>query len=224
MFAFHSETNCLDKDCYRFTIQDSSSDGLCCNWFTGNGKYELFLDSVLIKEGGNFTSEESSIQFGIECPSSAPSISSSPSTSISPTEQKPPCPPGTFVNKTETDFESRCHPCPTGSYQNEETRSATCIKCKEGSYQDEKGRTSCNLCLAGTYQADEGKPKCDSCPRGSFQVAVGQTECNECRAGGYCDTSLSGTCDGGFKPCGAGTYSNLKGRHSESSCLPCPAG
>ncbi|MCB9360323.1 MAG: CotH kinase family protein [Flavobacteriales bacterium] len=49
---------CLDSTiCYRFTIYDSYGDGICCN--EGNGYYELYLDGILIKTGGEYTFSES---------------------------------------------------------------------------------------------------------------------------------------------------------------------
>tara|TARA_R110001592_G_scaffold137257_5_gene355106 strand:- start:1178 stop:3097 length:1920 start_codon:yes stop_codon:yes gene_type:complete len=49
---------CLDSTiCYRFTINDSYGDGICCS--QGNGYYELFYDGNLIKTGGEYTYSES---------------------------------------------------------------------------------------------------------------------------------------------------------------------
>ena len=83
IFKAYKETYCLNKaGCYQFTILDSASDGICCEWFSGNGRYKLYFDSILVQEGGNFTIEESSILLGTACPSPIPSIrpSSKPST------------------------------------------------------------------------------------------------------------------------------------------------
>ena len=184
----------MDLGCYEFTIQDSALDGICCDWFAGNGKYKLLVDYLLIKDGGDFAIEESSILFGAACPSSAPSMGDK-------------CPIGTFVNYTHSNLESKCQPCSPGSYQDEETYSE---KCKE--------------CDAGTYQTDEGKSMCIPCERGSYQVAVGQTKCNKCRQGGYCDISLKNTCEGGFKPCQPGTYNKLEGQYNVTACVQCPPG
>lgn len=278
-FTSHSESYCLDPaGCYVFTIRDLVGDGICCDWFTGIGTYAVTFDSVLIKNGGNFTLEEQSIHFGLTCPSSSPSISSPPSSQ--PSNEL--CPIGKFVNHSKSDLE-RCQPCQPGSYQNVPTRnetckpcergtyqenkgSLTCIACEKGSYQGEIGQTECKECKkggycdekyrenadggfvpcepgtyndkigqydeaaclpcqAGWYQPNKGQSKCLSCERGFYQGAIGQTNCDKkCRAGGYCDITLSGTCDGGFKPCRSGSYNDKEGQYSEKTCIPCKAG
>lgn len=55
---------CIDSNtCYEFTINDSYGDGICCS--QGNGYYEIFLDGILIKSGGQYTYSESKT---INCP------------------------------------------------------------------------------------------------------------------------------------------------------------
>ena len=49
------EEMCLPKACYVFTIEDSQSDGICCD--EGDGNYSLEVDDdVLISNGGDFES------------------------------------------------------------------------------------------------------------------------------------------------------------------------
>lgn len=46
--------------CYTFTIYDTENDGICCNY--GEGSYELTTDDgVVIYEGGEFGSQESTV-------------------------------------------------------------------------------------------------------------------------------------------------------------------
>merc|ERR1719232_68522 len=61
-----SEETCLDNGDYTFKITDTFGDGMCCNY--GNGFYQLILDGIVIKEGGEFTSEEE-FTFTVDAPS-----------------------------------------------------------------------------------------------------------------------------------------------------------
>jgi len=70
LFTSYSESHCLNSGCYTFTIRDTGRDGLCCDWFAGEGEYKLLFNSLKVKEGGEFESEES-IVFGDVCSSSA---------------------------------------------------------------------------------------------------------------------------------------------------------
>jgi len=45
----------VDGDCYRFIIEDSYGDGICCSY--GNGSYEFKINSTVVSSGGNFGSE-----------------------------------------------------------------------------------------------------------------------------------------------------------------------
>jgi hypothetical protein len=51
--------DCLDEVSYVFTIYDSYGDGICCN--SGSGSYSVYYDEALIKEGGEFEYQESTI-------------------------------------------------------------------------------------------------------------------------------------------------------------------
>ncbi len=44
---------------YKLTVKDSEGDGMCCSW--GNGEYKAYFDGQLVKTGGTFGSEESTI-------------------------------------------------------------------------------------------------------------------------------------------------------------------
>jgi hypothetical protein len=45
-------------DCYTFTIYDSGNNGICCS--NGAGVYEISSNGVVIRQGGQFASEEAS--------------------------------------------------------------------------------------------------------------------------------------------------------------------
>jgi len=61
------ESVCLSTqdDCYEFTIADFYNDGICCG--SGEGSYKLYFGGMLIKEGGEYASEEKTF-FGNTCP------------------------------------------------------------------------------------------------------------------------------------------------------------
>ena len=58
--TFNYTFNVVSNECYTFTIFDDFSDGICCEY--GNGSYELRTDdNTLIKSGGVFGAEESTV-------------------------------------------------------------------------------------------------------------------------------------------------------------------
>ena len=60
-----SLSTCVDEDArYKYTILDLFGDGICCE--NGNGYYQLFVDGVLIQQGGEFAFQESTF-FGPSC-------------------------------------------------------------------------------------------------------------------------------------------------------------
>jgi len=237
LFTAYQEAQCLVKEgCYEFTIQDSASDGICCNWFSGNGRYKLHFDSTLVQEGDNFSEQESSILFGDTCPSPIPSLIPSskptthPTTSMQPSEfptklpsNQPSNPPTESLEPSSVPSNSPTKACSAGSFANFTTRA--CQSCPPGTYQNTATYADkCINCEVGTYQPDKGGKICIQCERGTFQPIVGQTQCLQCRAGGYCASEQFGTCEGGFKPCRVGTYNNKTGQDDETACVPCPIG
>lgn len=61
----HGSDICVDANQqYSFTIEDREDDGICCRW--GEGKYKLLYDGALIKEGGEFSTSETTV-FGGTC-------------------------------------------------------------------------------------------------------------------------------------------------------------
>jgi subtilisin family serine protease len=66
-FTTYTETICLERKCYTFTIYDSYGDGICCSY--GNGYYTVtnLTISEVYGSGGDFNSEES-VPFCITAP------------------------------------------------------------------------------------------------------------------------------------------------------------
>ena len=76
--TLYDDILCVDPaECHQFEILDSRNDGICCKY--GEGWYKVFYGDVLVAQGGNFESLESSALFGDRCPSQAPSLSLAPS-------------------------------------------------------------------------------------------------------------------------------------------------
>lgn len=62
--ATYIDTICIPKNtCVTFSINDSTNDGLCCDY--GEGSYQVTSDGVLVAEGGVFTWQEKTI---FNCP------------------------------------------------------------------------------------------------------------------------------------------------------------
>jgi len=62
---YAASKNLPSADVYQYTIYDTAGDGICCDY--GEGGYNVFVNGVIIKVGGVFTSSETII-----FPSSAP--------------------------------------------------------------------------------------------------------------------------------------------------------
>lgn len=223
LFSDYQENHCLDNGaCHQFTIQDSASDGICCDWFSGDGTYALYIDSILIKEGGNFTGEVSSILFGNTCPSPIPSMGATSKPSTQPSQSMQPSNSPTHEPSNSPSY-SPTAICPAGTFTNSTSRK--CQVCPPGTFQDKPTyKEQCSNCEAGKYQPNEGQTKCMTCNRGKFQPQQGQVKCDQCRAGGYCPSDNTGACDGGFIPCPIGTHNNETGQGNASACLLCPPG
>merc|ERR1712226_772240 len=63
------EEDCVPDGEYTFTITDSWGDGICCSY--GSGSYALEYNGDVIKEGGAFTSSESTTFGSCDGPSTA---------------------------------------------------------------------------------------------------------------------------------------------------------
>merc|ERR1712127_840581 len=61
----YTNNYCVTPARYSFTIKDSSGDGMCCQY--GSGSYSVTYDSVVVAEGGEFQSSETTT-FGSPCP------------------------------------------------------------------------------------------------------------------------------------------------------------
>ncbi|XP_015775926.1 PREDICTED: sushi, von Willebrand factor type A, EGF and pentraxin domain-containing protein 1-like, partial [Acropora digitifera] len=77
-------------------------------------------------------------------------------------------------------------------------------------------------CTSGSYNDESGQEKCKLCPAGYF--CLGRTVTfinNTCPGGHYCPINTTQP----FQfPCHPGTYNNLTGQKTVSSCVPCPKG
>ena len=199
IFSAYQEAHCLDKDgCYQFTIQDSASDGMCCNWFSGNGSYQLYFDSTRVMKGGSFGGEESSALLGHTCPSPIPSMipsskpSTQPSISMQPSEfptklpsYQPSYSPSESLQPSNVPSNSPTKSCPVGHFAN--SSAEECQLCSPGTFQSQSTYSySCIECQAGEYQPKEGGTQCMKCKRGEYQPRTDQTQCIQCQAGGYC--------------------------------------
>lgn len=77
-----TEEYCLPAtSCYQFIIFDSNGDGITPIL---NAGYSVNVDKVLIKTGGTFKFNETSMSFGDSCPTPSPSTSFAPSDSLAP--------------------------------------------------------------------------------------------------------------------------------------------
>jgi len=76
---------------YMFTITDSYGDGVCCGY--GQGYYKLSVNSIVVKDGGQFSSTESTV-FSVVGDSSTPLPSPAPTPlpSFAPTPLPSPAP------------------------------------------------------------------------------------------------------------------------------------
>ena len=77
-------------------------------------------------------------------------------------------------------------------------------------------------CAAGTYNDESGQDKCKPCPSGFFCLGRAVTFINSsCPSGHYCPINTTQP----FQfPCQPGTYNNLTGQKTVSSCVSCPKG
>jgi len=66
------EEKCVPTGEYTFTINDSYGDGICCGY--GSGSYTLEYDGDVIKQGGTFTSSESTTFGSCDAPPTSPPV------------------------------------------------------------------------------------------------------------------------------------------------------
>ena len=59
----YKETVCLENGNYEFTINDSYSDGICCNY--GAGEFSVYLEGQIVGSGAAFGSSQSMIPFSV---------------------------------------------------------------------------------------------------------------------------------------------------------------
>ena len=96
------ESVCLQEGEYQFTVYDSGSDGICCNF--GEGKYNIMVYEEVIVEGGEFGLGETT-KFGIPFNNQVIAITTSPTanpTTPFPTGSE--IPPGQTYQPTTTQW------------------------------------------------------------------------------------------------------------------------
>ncbi|GAB1600780.1 sushi, von Willebrand factor type A, EGF and pentraxin domain-containing protein 1-like [Argonauta hians] len=142
------------------------------------------------------------------------------------------CPIGYFF-KNDT-----CHPCPIGSYQDEEGKTE-CMKCPPGSNtlstksKDIKdcrkfcqpgtysgtGYAPCQLCELSTYQENYNSTSCRKCPGLTITTTFAATHLSQCsspcEAGSYNEST-------GLKPCTLCPKFTYQPSEKSKSCILCP--
>ena len=153
------------------------------------------------------------------------------------------CPTGTFSPDEKQTEESDCRPCLGGFYCNSEGQSNVTGLCSPGFYcpaesvaRQPAGR-ECSVgmycpegsaveqsCLAGTFTNRSQQHECEVCPRGYYCLPVQPHNASSayqlCPRGYYCEegTGLD------WRPCPAGTYSDVFGLFAEWECTDCDGG
>eukprot|EP00937_MAST-01D_sp_MAST-1D-sp2_P002728 g2728.t1 len=121
------------------------------------------------------------------------------------------------------DYRWGCEDCWPGSFNDEETRTATTCKwCPKGRYSADHAATACELCPAGTYHDQTGgteEESCKDCGEGYFS-GDGAAACTPCAAGMWQDGDDEAAC----KPCPKGTFLDQEAQTSETACKSCPSG
>merc|ERR1712194_745852 len=93
----YEDEYCLPAARYKFTIQDSLGDGICCGY--GDGKYELLVDGVSQFSGGEFSDKMDHV-FGSCDTGSSPPPTTAPS--------RPPTPAPTQIPFTPPPIPTSC--------------------------------------------------------------------------------------------------------------------
>jgi len=69
----YTEQVCVSSsDCFMFMIHDMFNDGMCCTY--GNGYYNVFYNGMLIRNGGVFTTSQTTFGIGNNCSNVTTSI------------------------------------------------------------------------------------------------------------------------------------------------------
>ncbi len=129
-----------------------------------------------------------------------------------------------------------CHPCATGTYQDEPNK-ATCKTCNAGTYNTEEGQlsiSSCKPCEKG-YQCPRRSKVQQQCDAGTYQDEPSQTTCKNCEPGKYgtetrqtAEVQACTTCPlGKVSSCGSSGASSTNGgmlcNAPYTTCIPCDA-
>ena len=82
-------TDCLPLGTFMLLITDSYGDGMCCNY--GAGSYELNVNGAVVKSGGEFAFDETTV-FSTIVPSNSPIVNPTPNpTTIAPAQSPVGC-------------------------------------------------------------------------------------------------------------------------------------
>ena len=196
-------------------------------------------------EGANDVSGE--CEAGFYCDSGAfyprwkdcPSGHYCPQGSANPTA----CPIGTYSPDKRQTTESDCRPCLSGYFCDKQGQSNVSGICAPGFYCPKRSTTSrpsgreCSIgmqcpegssveqpCPAGTFTNRSQQFECEICPRGYYCLPVRPHNASKayqlCPRGYYCEdgTGLD------WKPCPAGTYSDIVGLSYIWECTDCDGG
>jgi hypothetical protein len=107
------ERSLCEDDCYTVTINDSYGDGICCG--SGQGSFEVNVEGLQVRVGGNF-GFEASVSFGqcsppSDSPSAGPSSDPSPAPSTGPSSAPSAAPSQvpSYLPSSSPSFESVSH-------------------------------------------------------------------------------------------------------------------
>ena len=127
-------------------------------------------------------------------------------------------PPGYFSACSSSECSASSNqklPCPPGSYSQNfgAVSNMTCLVCPKGAYCTLAAPQS-SPCAAGTFNPSQGEPTCAPCPPGKYQDQMGMTACTTCPVGTWCASKSVAPCS-----CPVNQY---QPKDAQSSCLPCP--
>jgi len=176
----YTNTKNLPYGVYLLIISDSFGDGICCTF--GNGGYNLFVNNVLKKAGGNFlTTETYRFSTGSASPTTPPTLAPTPV----PTKAPSPVPTNAPTLAPVDGCAVTTVLITTDDYPEETTYVIKNMKGVQflmgGGYTNKRAVYSANVCLPyqDTYQLVISDAKCDGmcCAfgNGGYNLFVGGT-------------------------------------------------
>merc|ERR1712228_722132 len=173
--GYSSNTAYNVEDClgqggeYKFTINDSYGDGICCGY--GSGSYEVTVAGVVVKSGGQFSSTESS-NFNVNCNPTTPPP-------VAPPTVPPTVPPTPSPTPTETceSFELSMKTDMHGDETTWELQSNNAVVASGGPYDNDKQYTVTECIPSGSYKFvmndSNGDGICCEYGAGSYSLKLG---------------------------------------------------